>query len=184
MVKFLTRKGLLSLISFQAASPDDTDYAWPEIYSGDVETLVGLLRQCPSYQVNHYHSHCGLRSKLLPALDYIKTCMEIGIGVKFGRSRGDWTNNAWRETRKSRSEKQAFWVTNEDGEQVDVGGEKTRSFNFAMVNPRATWGINDIGGERSARSLFTAEKWNWIREPEDNEKALKSRFMKADPSLN
>jgi hypothetical protein len=59
MVKFLTKKGLLSLVPFQSVSPEDSDYIWPEAYSGDVDYLINMLRQCPSYQIDHNHGRCG-----------------------------------------------------------------------------------------------------------------------------
>jgi hypothetical protein len=56
MVKFLTKKGLLSLVPFQSGSTEDLEYIWPEAYNGDVDYLIGLLRQCPSYQIDHNHN--------------------------------------------------------------------------------------------------------------------------------
>ncbi|TVY76167.1 hypothetical protein LSUE1_G005558 [Lachnellula suecica] len=177
MIKFLSKKELLCLIPFQAASPYDQDYIWPDAYPGDIETLIGLLRQCPSYQINQYHSHCGLRTKLLPALDYIKSCIETGVGVKFGRSKSDWVNDSWSKS-SATGEKKAFWVSGADGEEVDVAGKKTEIFDFKEVKGKAGWGVNDIGGEKAAKALFLAERWNWIRE-QDSE----FRMLKSTPNL-
>ena len=171
MIKFLTKKDLLSLVPFQAVSPEDRDYIWPDAYSGDIENLIGLLRQCPSYQINQYHSHCGLRTKLLPALDYIKSCIETGVGIKFGRSKSDWVNDSW-STSSSTASKKSFWVGESDSEAIDVAGGKSNTFDFASVKSRATWGIND--SDKSAKALFTAEKWSWIREQESENRMLKS----------
>jgi hypothetical protein len=173
MIKFLTKKDLLSLIPFQAVSPEDRDYIWPDAYYGDIENLIGLLRQCPSYQINQYHSHCGLRTKLLPALDYIKSCIETGVGIKCGRSKSDWVNDAWSST-SSTASKKSFWVGGGDGKEVDVAGGKTNTFNFASAKSRATWGINDLGADKSAKALFTAGRWNWMREQESENRMLKS----------
>jgi hypothetical protein len=54
MIKFLTKKNLLSLVPFQ----ENPDYIWPEAYNGDVDYLISILRQCPSYQIDHNHAHC------------------------------------------------------------------------------------------------------------------------------
>lgn len=168
MIRFLTKKDLLSLIPFQAISPDDVDYLWPDAYSGDIENLIGLLRQCPSYQINQYHSHCGLRTKLLPALEYIQSCIESGVGIKLGRSKSDWINDSWCRN-NSTATKKSFWVGAGDGDEKDVAGGKTDTFDFATVKSIATWGLNDLWAEKSAKAIFTAEKWNWIRE-QDTEK--------------
>lgn len=173
MVKFLCKKDLLSLVPVQAVSPEDEDYIWPDAYTGDIENLIGLLRQCPSYQINQYHSHCGLRTKLLPALEYITSCIERGVGVKFGRSKSDWVNDAWAVRSSTGTKKKSFWVGGEDGEEVDVAGGKSSGFDFASVN-KATMGVSDIGAEKSAKALFTAGKWNWIREQESDYRTLRS----------
>ncbi|TVY58316.1 hypothetical protein LCER1_G000514 [Lachnellula cervina] len=174
MIKFLTKKDLLSLVPFQAVSPEDHDYIWPDAYSGDIENLIGLLRQCPSYQINQYHSYCGLRTKLLPALDYIKNCIETGVGIKFGRSKTDWVNDSWSTSSSTASKKKAFWVGGGNGDEVDVAGGKPNTFDFSSVKSRAAWGSNDLGADKSAKALFTAEKWSWIREQESENRMLKS----------
>lgn len=173
MIKFLTKKDLLSLVPIQAVSPEDSDYIWPDAYAGDIETLIGLLRQCPSYQINQYHSHCGLRTKLLPALDYIKSCIETGVGVRFGRSKSDWVSDSW-SVKGSTGFKKSFWVADSDGEEVDVTAGKKNIFNFATVKSKAGWGMNDLGAEKSAKALFTAGDWNWIREQDSEYRKLNS----------
>ncbi|KAF4636792.1 hypothetical protein G7Y89_g1300 [Cudoniella acicularis] len=170
MIKFLTKKGLLSLIPFQAVSPEDSDYIWPEAYSGDIENLVVLLRQCPSYQINKHHTHCGLRTKLLPALEYIKSCIEAGVGIKFGRVKSDWSREKWSLVSGAKSSKKSFWVGGKEGDDVDVAGDKGE-FDFATVKPKSTWGMSNLGGEKAAKSLFTAGKWNWLREPETEDRS-------------
>lgn len=160
-MKFLTRKGLLSLVPFQAASPDDADYIWPEAYTGDIDYLIGVLRQCPSYQIDKHHGHCGLRSKLLPALDYIKSSMDSGIGIKLTRStekRGP-TYDSWLDGQASNTKK-PFFVRNENGEDVDVAGGKPKQFDFFHAKQKIGFGGSNEKG------LFMAETWNWATEPE------------------
>ncbi len=168
MVKFLTRKGLLSLVPFQATSPEDPDYIWPEAYSGDIEYLIGLLRQCPSYQIDHNHSHCGLRTKLLPALDFIKSCIDTGLGIKLTKSKIGPAYESWISAEsEAGTSRKSFWVGGEDGEDIDVAGGKPKQFDFALVRPKLVWGSTEAEVvERSPRGLFTAEKWNWITESE------------------
>lgn len=176
MIKFLGKKELLSLVPFQAVSPEDSDYFWPDAYHGDIENLIGLLRQCPSYQINQHHSHCGLRTKLLPALDHIKGCIETGVGVKYRGSKRDWVNDAWLQ-KSSVATKKAFWVDGEDGEEVDAAGVNTNVFEFASIKPRSPV-AHELGAERAAKALFTAANWNWIREQDSQ-----YRIMKTTPNL-
>ncbi|KAH7342839.1 hypothetical protein BKA65DRAFT_595886 [Rhexocercosporidium sp. MPI-PUGE-AT-0058] len=169
MIKFLTKKGLLSLVSFQAASPYDTDYSWPEAYQGDIELLIGILRQCPTYQIDSNHGHCGLRNKLLPALDFIRTCIDTGLGIRLSRSKtGGPVFESWipaQPTSRS-SAKKAVWVGNGE-DYVNVAAGKPKQFDFGHARPRMLGSGNTDGGvERTPRGLFTAEKWNWVTESE------------------
>jgi hypothetical protein len=165
MVKFLTKKGLLSLVPFQAVSPDDPEYIWPEAYTGDIEYLIGVLRQCPSYQIDKHHSHCGLRTKLLPALDYIKSCMDTGVGIKLARSTTGPSFESWIPA-QTPTLKRPFWVGTGEGEDVDISGKGNgKQFQFSQAKPRAALGSAG-GAEKTSKTLFLAEKWNWVTEPE------------------
>ncbi|KAH8599596.1 hypothetical protein B0O99DRAFT_724209, partial [Bisporella sp. PMI_857] len=68
MVKFLTRKALLSLVPFQAVSPDDLDHFEPRTYDGSIDELIGTLRAWPEHQVDQNHKHCGPRVTIMPIL--------------------------------------------------------------------------------------------------------------------
>ena len=180
MIKFLVKKDLLSLVPFQAASPEDEEYIWPDAYAGDIETLIGLLRQCPSYQINQYHGHCGLRTKILPILEYIKACIEAGVGVKFGRRKGDWVNEAWSHPPlpTTNSTYKPSWIGTGD----DTASDGKSYFDYARIPPKGTWGLNnDLGIEKAAKAMFTAGKWNWVREQSQSETALKGSF--SSPSI-
>ncbi len=165
MVKFLTKKGLLSLVPFQAVSPEDPEYIWPEAYTGDIELLIGVLRQCPSYQIDHNHGHCGLRTRLLPALDYIKSCIDTGLGIKLNRSKAGPAYDSWIPPAPV-STKKSFWVIGKDGEDIDVGGDKPKQFDFGPSRSTTMLGGSHGKVERSPKGLFTAERWNWVTEPD------------------
>lgn len=171
MVKFLTKKGLLNLVPFQAVSPDDPEYIWPEAYTGDIDYLIGLLRQCPSYQIDKHHSHCGLRTKLLPALDYIKSCMDTGLGIKLARSSTGPPFESWIPV-EAPSQKRSFWVGTGEGEDLDTSG-KAKVFHFSQARPRAALGSAG-GAEKFSKALFLAEKWDWVTEAEGNARSCKS----------
>lgn len=180
MIKFLTKKGLLSLVSFQATSPYDPDYVWPEAYQGDIELLIGILRQCPTYQIDSNHGHCGLRTKLLPALDFIRTCIDTGLGIRLSRSKtGGPVFESWIPAKPAScsTAKKAVWVGNGE-DDVNVATAKLKQFDFGQVKPKMMWSSNaDAGVERTPRGLFTAEKWNWITEPETSSVRLGGSFM-------
>ncbi|ESZ99398.1 hypothetical protein SBOR_0160 [Sclerotinia borealis F-4128] len=165
MVKFLTKKNLLSLIPFQAVSPEDPEFIWPEAYAGEIEQLVVLLRQCPSYQIDKNHGHCGLRSKLLPALDYIKECLDNGIGIKVKFWKTERSTQTWipRSSTNTSSTKKAFVV-----EGKALGDEKPENFfDFRSLSREdLMFGGKALGVDRAAKKLFLAEKWDWIRDVE------------------
>ena len=154
MIKFLTKKGLLSLVSFQATSPYDPDYVWPEAYQGDIELLIGILRQCPTYQIDSNHGHCGLRTKLLPALDFIRTCIDTGLGIRLSRSKtGGPVFESWIPAKPAScsTAKKAVWVGNGE-DDVNVATAKLKQFDFGQVKPKMMWSSNaDAGVERTPR---------------------------------
>lgn len=49
----------------------------PVQYQGDIERLIDTLRQCPEYQIDAYHRHCGLRGRLMPLLDHIQRHLSL-----------------------------------------------------------------------------------------------------------
>jgi len=75
MVRFFTRVGTLRL---QCMMYDDGD---PPFFTGSVDKLLEKLRQCPSYQINEHHSHCGLRARLLPVIELIQGLFESEAGI-------------------------------------------------------------------------------------------------------
>ncbi|PSS00598.1 hypothetical protein BD289DRAFT_423977 [Coniella lustricola] len=37
----------------------------------DVNSILVALKQCPNYQIDRHHTNCGLRTRIMPILDYI-----------------------------------------------------------------------------------------------------------------
>jgi hypothetical protein len=66
MVKFFARLSSLALTSTMAGSEPLNPYP------GNLEHAIEHLRRCPSYQIDSFHNRCGLRERLLPALNLIK----------------------------------------------------------------------------------------------------------------
>ena len=169
MIKFLSKKGLLFLIPFQSASPDEPDYTWPEAYSGDIENLIGLLRQCPPYQIDQNHHHCGLRGRVLPALDYIKDCLDTGVGINPMRWKTDRAAQTWIPFKDlKRNNKKHFVV---GGNVVD---ETKNHFDFIKARSMMQFGMYSLDTEKSAKSLFTAETCIWTSGQEESSKVLRT----------
>lgn len=178
MIKFFTKKNLLSLIPFQAVSPDDPAFIWPEAYTSDIPQLIRLFRECPNYQIDKNHHHCGLRGKLLPALDYIKDCLDNGISIRV---------KPWKTLRSTQT-----WIPSPSIVRTNtkkpfvVGGkavgdqEQEKFFDFKSLSKEdLMFGGKSFGVDNAAKKLFLAEKWNWVREVEtekEKERMSKSSF--------
>ena len=76
MIRFLARKELLQLQSTYRPSHD-----YP-LYIGNVVSIIETLRQCPSYQLDSNHRHCGLRTRLLPLLETLWPNGQVGMCLK------------------------------------------------------------------------------------------------------
>lgn len=99
MVRFFIRLGTLRL------QGTIYDVEQPPHYSGDIDRLLESLRQCPSYQLDKNHSHCGLRARLIPLLDLIQN--QLGLdsrNVDVGLCAECWNNHraryAWSEAKR------------------------------------------------------------------------------------
>lgn len=79
MIRFFQRINTLSLEG-TLSTKDGTD-----AYSGDIERLLDALHGCPSYQIDRNHSHCGLRTRLMPILEALDPLIRpgkvIGVGI-------------------------------------------------------------------------------------------------------
>jgi hypothetical protein len=168
MIKFMSKKDLLSLVPFQAVSPEDPDYIWPDAYSGDVEHLIGLLRQIPEYQIDKNHNHCGVRVKILPALRYIKDCMDTGIGIKVMLWKSDRAIQTWISSKPTHGKGRKPFVV--AGEAV---GEQGGFFDFTNVGPMEL-GANAFNTDKTAKTLFTADRRKWTLEKGEESTRLKS----------
>jgi hypothetical protein len=169
MIKFMTKKGLLSLVPFQAVSPEDPEYLWPEAYTGDIEHLIVLLRQIPEYQIDKNHSHCGVRVKILPALRYIKDCFDTGIGIKLAVWRTDMAAQTWIPSKLSNGKGRKPFIVG--GEVV---GENATSFDFTKAGSIMELGSSSFSSDKSAKALFTAEKRKWTLEKGEESIRLRS----------
>ncbi|KAH7071672.1 hypothetical protein FB567DRAFT_564489 [Paraphoma chrysanthemicola] len=95
MVRFFHK---IDTVRLQGKIYDNTE---PTYYLGDVDRLLLSLRQCSNYQVDSNHSHCGLRSRLLPLLDLIQNQLNLETGsLDIGICADCWTHRrseyAWK----------------------------------------------------------------------------------------
>lgn len=67
-------------------------------YDGDLYTLVDLLRQVPEYQIDKFHSHCGVRTRLIPLLDLLQQFFQY-VGICLECWRNARAEYAWIETK-------------------------------------------------------------------------------------
>ncbi|KAF2715684.1 hypothetical protein K504DRAFT_446507 [Pleomassaria siparia CBS 279.74] len=99
MIRFFSRLGTLRL---QSTIYDETE---PSYHTGDIDRLVESMRQCPSYQIDRNHSHCGLRVRILPLLDLIQNQLNLEAGsLDIGICSECWNSRrslyAWSEAKR------------------------------------------------------------------------------------
>ena len=93
MVRFFARAGTLSLAGRRVGGEDEVGF------EGDVRDVIDRLRQCPEYQIDANHRHCGLRSRLVPLLDVVERALdEVGVCAEcWGKDRGEY---AWMQAKR------------------------------------------------------------------------------------
>ncbi|CZT19794.1 uncharacterized protein RCC_05650 [Ramularia collo-cygni] len=94
MVRFFSRIGTASV---RGTILDDA--APSEPFQGDLNVLIDLLKQAPEYQIDSFHHHCGLRTKLIPLLDMVNECLaHVGICQEcWSQAR---VEHSWMDTKK------------------------------------------------------------------------------------
>lgn len=94
MVRFFTRVGTLQL---QGTIFDANESPTP--YHDDLFMLLDVLRQVPEYQIDRFHNHCGIRTRITPLLDLLQECFQyIGICPEcWQEARGEY---AWIESKR------------------------------------------------------------------------------------
>ncbi|KAL8380716.1 hypothetical protein RB595_005139 [Gaeumannomyces hyphopodioides] len=145
MIKFFSGKKLLFLVDFSSTSFERV----AEFGTTDINHIISLLAQAPSYQIDRHHTNCGLRTKILPVLEYIKAMISSNV-LSIPR-------REWKEDRARQS-----WMQSGDDEK-----QERRPFRFgrSVVNDDRLRYEGAMATDRMARELFTAESWDWS--PED-----------------
>lgn len=134
MVRFFNRKGTLRLQGLL------TYHEEPQPCPGKISDVLAALRQCPSYQIDQNHTHCGLRTRLLPILDQLeKFYIEAGVCLR-----------CWKSDRKAHS-----WSEN------PIGGE----WRFRITHDFGRPGSTCRRDHATAQEMFTAEERQWTPLP-------------------
>ncbi|KAK3304024.1 uncharacterized protein B0T15DRAFT_227230 [Chaetomium strumarium] len=156
MVKFLASRDLLFLADFSSLSPDATrrDYA-----TVDIGQILAALKQCPSYQIDKNHTNCGLRTRILPIVEYIQAMLSSSV-VFISR-------RAW-----SRDRRATAWCPQEEADER----AEPRVFRFtrSMAAEQRLRYEGAMGLDNAAKALFTADRWDWT--PEDRDESRGAEF--------
>ncbi|KAL8687069.1 MAG: hypothetical protein Q9218_006655 [Villophora microphyllina] len=136
MVRFLTRKGMLSLQSTFVGTPEAA-----EPFTGDITELLKALKECPNYQIDANHRHCGLRARIIPRLDAIDPWFQVGICL-----------SCWRNARSTES-----WIEDMNQGRWQYGPAQSIDPPSALPNSCKT-ASDHI---RFAKSMYTAAERNW-----------------------
>lgn len=146
MFKFLTNKNLMFLVDFSPGSLDsiaDTSLL-------QVDGILATLRQCPSYQIDKNHTNCGLRTRILPILDFIQGLLSSN-SIPLTRA-------TWKSNRQA-----AAWMP-PDGEKKTETQPKPFLFTRSLAGDQRLRLENAMGADRLARDVFTASSWDWTAE--------------------
>ncbi|KAK3490247.1 uncharacterized protein B0T23DRAFT_381361 [Neurospora hispaniola] len=125
----------------------------------EINHFVAILRQCPSYQIDRHHTNCGLRTRMLPVLDYVQAMLNSEVVLV---KRADWEKRreevSWVSLVERRQEE------GEDGGRGEKG--KNRVFRFTRTlaaDPRMRYN-STLGTSKMAMELFLADEWDWTAE--------------------
>ncbi|KAI2783247.1 hypothetical protein F4815DRAFT_385787 [Daldinia loculata] len=144
--KFLTNKNLMFLVDFSPASLDsiaDTSLL-------QIDIILATLRQFPSYQIDKNHTNCGMRTRILPILDFI-------LGLLSANS-VPITRNTWKSNRQA-----VAWMP-PDTEGKDKPEVAPFRFTRSLAGDQRLRFENALGADKFAKDVFTAPSWDWTAE--------------------
>ena len=98
MIKFLKKNNIVKL------GPVLTGQDETEPYAGDIEKIMEIFKSCPIYRMDEFHSHCGLRTRLLPLVEqldpYLRSNSPVGIGICGDCWKANRNKYAWSEVKR------------------------------------------------------------------------------------
>jgi hypothetical protein len=163
---------------------EDNTTSSPSIASTDIPSITASLRQIPDYQIDPNHTGCGIRRRLLPALDCIDGFIghrRAPVGFKEIRcwKRGSTSSDdayhrhnnpdSWKDRGRPPVEMVDIHASKivgvRTGRQKAVGKKSSAVGNKpGAIEPLSqSWPISSLRGspEAEARVLFTARKRSW-----------------------
>ncbi|KUI55285.1 hypothetical protein VP1G_02623 [Cytospora mali] len=161
MVKFLTSKNLLFLVNF---SPSPPDAGVKDFAAVDVGSIISTLKQTPSYQIDKHHTHCGLRSRILPILEYVQTMLSSNaVPLSLQGWKKDSKATTWQ---RSSSAEEDGTHRRKDFDTGKAGKDKSRVFRFtrAVATDQRLRYEGAMAADSMAKQLFLAEEWDWAPE--------------------
>ncbi|KAM7183079.1 hypothetical protein V8F33_013817 [Rhypophila sp. PSN 637] len=149
-LKFLLKRNLVTLSYF--SSPSSLPLS--DHLTMEINHLLSILKQFPSYQIDKNHTNCGPRTRLKPILDFL-TPMVSHKSVSITRQ--DWV--------KRRDE--VSWLLSSERTNSSSFQDAPRKFAFtrSMAGDQRLRFEGSMGADRLVRGLFTAEEWDWT--PDD-----------------
>ena len=129
MIRFFSRKATLRIESAFSPAPEEL-----EPHNGNLEDIIAKLKECPSYQIDNNHAHCGLRTRLMSVLEGPRPprpLLQVGICLE-----------CWKEDRSNES-----WLENPTGGMWKNAGDK--------------FGGRGCGDHRYTKAMYTAVKRDW-----------------------
>lgn len=148
MLKFLLSKNLIFLVDFSPVSFESV----PDTSMLELEELLTTLKQCPNYQVDKHHTNCGLRIRIDPIMDYIRSMLSANV---VSIAHADW---------KKRRVDVSWVVSRENALVGDDNAAKKFEFTRSLANDQRFRYEGAIYADRMAKSLFTAQQWDWTPE--------------------
>ncbi|KAH8906589.1 hypothetical protein BR93DRAFT_927432 [Coniochaeta sp. PMI_546] len=146
MIRFLTSRRLLYLVDFSPLSIDQV----PDSAGMDISEILATLKQCSSYQIDKNHTNCGLRTRMLPIVEYIEACLgQYCVGL---------VRQSWAKDRDS-----ASWVAEAEAAEREGKKKPFRLTRAATGDPRLRF-ADALGRAHLGRALFTASSWDWTPE--------------------
>jgi hypothetical protein len=102
MTKFLGKNKLIKL------GPVLTGQDEADPYTGDIERgVIETYKSCPTYRMYEFHTHCGLRTRLLPLIEQLEAYVRSGSVPGVGICGDCWNehrrNYAWSEAKRQMS---------------------------------------------------------------------------------
>lgn len=149
-VKFLVTKNLLFLTNFSPSSMAQIkDFA-----AVDVNSILSALKQCPQYQIDRNHTNCGMRTRLMPILEYVASMLSANVIPL--------TLQGWKKDQKRTS-----WATTTDNDVApfddgDVGSSRRENKKTSSSSSSSTVPTTAATTKKNSTSSSTKKKKDFV----------------------